>query len=77
VLGEHERISPTSALRAVTLGSAHQMHLDAEFGTIECGKAADFTVLADNPLTVDPMAIRDIGVWGTVVAGTPFEAAHP
>jgi predicted amidohydrolase YtcJ len=53
------------------------MHLDAEFGTIECGKAADFTVLADNPLTVDPMAIRDIGVWGTVVAGTPFEAAHP
>lgn len=76
VLGEHERISPDSALRAVTLGSAYQMHLDAEFGTIECGKAADFTVLDDDPLTVDPMAIRDIGVWGTVVAGVPFEAAH-
>ena len=63
---------PTSALRSVTLGSAHQLHLDGEFGTIECGKAADFTVLEDDPLTVDPMAIRDIGVWGTVVGGLPF-----
>jgi predicted amidohydrolase YtcJ len=61
----------------VTLGSAYQMHLDAEFGTIECGKAADFTVLEDSPLIVDPMEIKDIGVWGTVVGGTPFEAAHP
>ncbi len=76
VLGEHERISAESALRSVTLGSAYQLHLDAEFGTIECGKAADFTVLEDNPLTVDPMAIRDIGVWGTVVGGRPFEAAR-
>ena len=75
VLGEHERISPHSALRSVTLGSAHQLHLDHEFGTLECGKAADFTVLEDDPLTVDPMAIRDIGVWGTVVGGVPFEAA--
>ena len=77
VLGESERISSESALRSVTLGAAHQQHLDAEFGTIECGKAADFAVLEENPLTVDPMAIRDIGVWGTVVAGQPFEAAHP
>lgn len=77
VLGERERISAESALRAVTLGSAHQLHLDAEMGTIECGKAADFTVLEDNPLTVDPLSIKDIGVWGTVVAGRPFEAAHP
>jgi predicted amidohydrolase YtcJ len=77
VLGESERISATSALRAVTLGSAYQIHLDAEFGTIECAKAADFTVLEDNPLTVDPLAIRDIGVWGTVVGGMPFEAARP
>jgi predicted amidohydrolase YtcJ len=76
ILGEDERISPQSALHAVTLGSAYQLHLDAEFGTIECGKAADFSVLEDNPLTVDPMAIRDIGIWGTVVAGRPLEAAH-
>jgi predicted amidohydrolase YtcJ len=72
VLGEAERISPESALRAVTLGAAFQLHLDHEMGSIECGKAADFTVLADDPLAVDPMAIRDIEVHGTVVAGTPF-----
>ena len=59
------------------MGSAYQMHLDAEFGTIECGKAADFTVLEESPLAVDPMAIKDIGVWGTVVGGRPFEAARP
>jgi predicted amidohydrolase YtcJ len=76
VLGEHERISAESALQSVTVGSAYQLHLDAEFGSIECGKAADFSVLEDNPLTVDPMAIRDIGVWGTVVGGRPFPAAR-
>ncbi len=77
VLGEHERISAASALRAVTIGAAHQLHLDDELGSIESGKAADFTVLEDDPLTVDPMTIRDIGVWGTVVAGTPFPARRP
>ncbi len=73
VLGPNERISPESALRAVTLGSAYQLHADDEFGSIECGKAADFTVLADDPLSVDPMTIKDIDVWGTVVGGIPFE----
>jgi predicted amidohydrolase YtcJ len=74
VLGPDERISADSALRSVTLGSAYQLHLDAEFGSIECGKAADFTVLADDPLSVDPMSIKDIDVWGTVVGGRPFAA---
>ena len=68
VLGEtpHQR---GEALRAVTLGSAYLLGLDGELGSIEPGKWADFTVLAENPLTVDPMHIRDIKVWGTVLAG--------
>ncbi len=53
------------------------MHLDHELGSIESGKPADFTVLEEHPLNVDPMEIRDIGVWGTVVGGRPFEAARP
>ncbi len=73
VLGPDERISAESALHAVTLGAAHQLHLDHEFGSIECGKTADFTVLAEDPLLVDPMAIKDIEVWGTVIGGRPFE----
>jgi len=33
------------------------------------GKLANFTILADNPLTVDPMKIKDVRVWGTVHEG--------
>jgi predicted amidohydrolase YtcJ len=69
VLGEHERITATQALEAVTVGGAFQMHLDHEIGSIEGGKLADFAVLGDDPLLVDPLALRDIPVWGTVVGG--------
>ncbi|MGI9602489.1 MAG: amidohydrolase [Acidimicrobiales bacterium] len=69
VLGETERISAEDALHAVTLDSAYQQHLDHELGSIECGKRADFAVLAESPLDVDPVDIRDIPVWGTVVGG--------
>jgi predicted amidohydrolase YtcJ len=74
VLGEHEKITPEVALGAVTIGSAYQLHLDARYGSIECAKQADFTVLGADPLQVDPMAIRDIDVWGTVIGGQSFEA---
>jgi hypothetical protein len=74
VLGEHEKISAYDALWAVTQDAAHQMHLDAEIGSIECGKFADFTVLSDSPLSVEPLAIKDIAVWGTVVGGVKQQA---
>jgi predicted amidohydrolase YtcJ len=74
VLGEHEKISAADALRAVTIDAAYQMHLDHEMGSIEIGKWADFTVLAESPLDVDPLHIKDIGVWGTVVGGVPHPA---
>jgi predicted amidohydrolase YtcJ len=74
VLGEHEKISAADALRAVTIDAAYQMHLDHELGSIEIGKWADFTVLAESPLDVDPMHIKDIVVWGTVVGGVPSPA---
>ena len=76
VLGDYEKITPYEALHAATIGAAFQLHMDHEIGSIEAGKFADFAVLTDSPLDVDPMAIRDIGVWGTVVDGVPFEAAR-
>lgn len=76
VLGEYEKITPYEALHAATIGAAFQLHMDHEIGSIEAGKFADFAVLNDSPLDVDPMAIRDIAVWGTVVGGIPFEAAR-
>jgi len=72
VLGEHEKISAYDALHAATLGAAYQMHMDHEIGSIEIGKWADFAVLSESPLDVDPMAIRDIRIWGTVVGGVKY-----
>jgi predicted amidohydrolase YtcJ len=43
--------------------------MEKDVGSIVSGKLANFTILADNPLTVDPMKIKDIGVWGTVHEG--------
>ncbi len=76
VLGETEKISAYEALRAVTISAAYQLHLDDEIGSLEAGKKADFAVLEDDPLSVDPMAIRDIGVWGTVLSGVAHRAAR-
>ncbi|MDG1205239.1 MAG: amidohydrolase [Pseudomonadales bacterium] len=75
VLGEVEKISPYEALKAVTISGAYQLHLDHEVGSLEAGKKADFAVLQEDPLVVDPMSIRDIKVWGTVLAGTKHQAA--
>ncbi|MEL7126836.1 MAG: amidohydrolase [Pseudomonadota bacterium] len=75
VQGAQERIGVHEALRAITLGAAYTLHLDGEVGSIEAGKRADFAVLEDDPTTVDPMALRDIGIWGTVQGGRVFAAA--
>ncbi len=76
-LGQEEKITPHEALRAVTIDAAYQLHLDHEIGSLEAGKRADFAILDDDPLTVDPMAIRDIGVWGTVLGGVKHQATRP
>lgn len=69
VLGECEKISVYDAMVAVTIDAAYQLHMDHEIGSIEAGKLADFAVLEESPLDVNPMKIKDIGVWGTVVGG--------
>ncbi len=71
VLGEHEKISPAEALEAMTLGAAWLLKLDHKIGSIEVGKLADFTALGADPLTVDPLTIKDIPVMGTVLGGVP------
>ncbi len=69
VVAPGERIGVERALRAVTIDAAYVLGLDSELGSIEVGKAADFTVLAEDPLEVSPERIRDIDVWGTVLSG--------
>jgi hypothetical protein len=76
VLGAEEKITSADALRAITLGAAYTLKLDHEIGSIETGKRADFAVLEDDPFAVPPEALKDIGVWGTVLGGRIFEAAR-
>jgi len=44
-----------------------------ETGSITAGKKADFTVLDEDPLTCDPMAMRDLNIHATVFEGRAFE----
>jgi predicted amidohydrolase YtcJ len=69
VWGEHQKLSLDLALRAVTWEAAWSLGLEDEIGSIEVGKRADFTVLEEDPYAVDPIAIKDIGIWGTVLEG--------
>lgn len=69
VAGKDQRVSREGALRGVTLEAAHSLRLEDERGSIEPGKLANFTILDDNPLTVEATKIKDVGVWGTVMEG--------
>lgn len=74
-LGPNERISVDRAFHAATIDAAYQLHLDHLVGSLEVGKLADIAVLDDDPYTVDPMSIRDIGVWGTMLGGVVHRAS--
>jgi hypothetical protein len=69
VLGAEQRIAVLDALRSVTSDAAWQNFEERTKGSIEPGKLADFVILAVNPLTADPMTLRDIAVVETIVAG--------
>jgi predicted amidohydrolase YtcJ len=70
-LGPDQRISAERALRAATIDAAHQLHIDDDVGSITIGKQADLTILDADPIAVDPVAIKDISVLGTMLAGVP------
>lgn len=69
VLGPEQRIGVYDALAAVTRDAAWQSFEENSKGSIEPGNLADFVVLAENPLTVDPMRIKDIPILETIVGG--------
>lgn len=75
VLGEDQRASPMDALRAVTLNAARQYFEEAEKGSITPGKKADFVILSDNPMTMDPADLQSIRVLETIKEGVTIYTA--
>ncbi|MEZ5227894.1 MAG: amidohydrolase family protein [Acidimicrobiales bacterium] len=72
VTAPEQRISVQDALEAVTIGAAHSWRREHDLGSIEVGKVANFTVLADDPFSVDPTELGHITVEGTVFEGSWF-----
>ena len=72
VLGPRERVGSYDALKMMTFNAAYLLHRDHEIGSIRVGKRADFTVLAQDPLAIPPMALKDIPVQATILGGRVF-----
>ncbi|MFN8857219.1 MAG: amidohydrolase family protein, partial [Planctomycetaceae bacterium] len=70
IIGPDQRITPLESLRAITIGAVHMYHEEQTNGSLEVGKLADLVILDQNPLTVDPMSIKDIRVLETIKEGT-------
>jgi predicted amidohydrolase YtcJ len=68
-LGFDEAVSVEQALAMYTRGSAWLSFSEHERGMIRPGLLADWVALSEDPLTVDPMALRDIRVTATAVGG--------
>ena len=69
VLGPDQRITPYEALKAYTVSAAACSFEENVKGSIKDGYLGDFVVLSDDPLTVEPSAIKDLEVLATVVGG--------
>jgi len=69
VLGPDQRVTPYEGLKAITIWPAFQHFEEGQKGSIEVGKQADFVILSDNPLTVDPLEIASIKVLQTINDG--------
>lgn len=68
ILGEHQKISALSALRAQTIDAAWQVFQENRRGSIEPGKLADLAILSGNP-TADAQSLPDLKVTMTVRQG--------
>lgn len=64
-----QKISVEEAIKCYTINNAYAAFEEKVKGSIEIGKLADFVVLDDDILTIDPVKIRDVKVDMTVFDG--------
>ena len=66
---QDQRVDVYTALQAITINAARVLNLENEIGSIEVGKTANFVLLDENPLQIDPIMLKDIKVLGAVYRG--------
>ncbi|TLP70602.1 amidohydrolase [Maribacter sp. ACAM166] len=69
VIGESEKTTPYQALKAIPTNAAYEFFEEDSKGSLEVGKLADFVILDKNPLSIDPMKIKNIQVLETIKEG--------
>jgi predicted amidohydrolase YtcJ len=69
VSGPEQCITVEEAITSYTINGAWLDHMEHRKGSIEAGKLADFCVLGEDILTVDPHYIKDIPTLMTIVGG--------
>jgi predicted amidohydrolase YtcJ len=72
LMAPQEKIPVYNALQAITSNAAFVLRMDHIAGSIKAGKKADFVILAENPMKVDPMKLKDVKVLETVFEGKSF-----
>jgi hypothetical protein len=69
VSGAYHKVPVDEALKAITINAAYSIQMERKVGSITVGKDANLTILEKSPYEVAPTAIKDIGVWGTMLEG--------
>lgn len=69
ILGPNQRVDVITALKAMTIWPAWQHFEEADKGSIEVGKLADFAILSGDPTAIDPETLADLEVLVTVKEG--------
>ena len=75
-IGPDQRVTPLEGLKAMTIWAAEQYGEQASKGSLEAGKLADLVILDQNPLKIDPLAIKDIRIVETLKEGKSIYRAQ-
>ena len=69
VSGPEQRITIREAIQTFTINCAWLDHKDDVKGSIEVGKVADFCIIDNDILTIDPHKIVDVKILMTISGG--------
>ena len=77
LLAKEQRVTVQEALEAVTIHAAYQYGEEADKGSIEAGKKANFVILDKNPLHTSQEELENIKVLETIADGERIFCREP